>query len=73
MNHPLTVPIVIAAGMIAGAILIAPNVSPDGRRLERIRTLCEQIIPADAGGGLSGPRPYVIERCISSTLNFSQH
>src|SRR5687768_15396777 len=55
MNYGLTMPILLVGAMIAGAILAAPNFSPEARRLERIHSLCEQVVPADAGGGLSGP------------------
>jgi hypothetical protein len=66
MQHELPAAIILAGAIIAGAILVAPSVSPEGKRLERVRAICEEVIPVNAGG--PNPRSYIVERCVSGTL-----
>ena len=62
MNRVTALCIVLAGALIAAAILVAPQLSPEADRIRRARAACEAAMPP-------GSPSIGIESCTGRVLN----
>jgi len=62
MNRLTALCIVLAGALIASAILVAPQFSPEADRIRRARAACEAAMPP-------GSPPIGVESCVGRVLN----